>query len=148
MKDKTYKNFVFILMNESKQIYYTKYFQSNWNNIGNTWKEIKATISVKNITTTVLHSTELINQTITDPTAMRNIFNNSLTSVADKTKSAIKSSPKLLNTGNLFNRNITGTQKIWILQHLLIPRTQWPLLIYEIPISLALKLEQKVSVFI
>ena len=112
MKDKTYKNFVFILMNESKQIYYTKYFQSNWNNIGNTWKEIKATISVKNITTTVLHSTELINQTITDPTAMRNIFNNTLASVADKTKSAIKSSPKLLNTGNLFNRNITGTQKI------------------------------------
>ena len=42
----------------------------------------------------------------------------------------------------------TGTQKLWILQHLLIPRIQWPLLIYEIPISLAFKLEQKVSVFI
>ena len=31
---------------------------------------------------------------------------------------------------------------------LLIPRIQWPLLIYEIPISLALKLEQNVSIFI
>ena len=44
--------------------------------------------------------------------------------------------------------HFTGTQKLWILQHLLIPRIQWPLLIYEIPISLAFKLEQKVSVFI
>ena len=44
--------------------------------------------------------------------------------------------------------HFTGTQKLWILQHLLIPRIQWPLLIYEVPISLAFKLEQKVSVFI
>ena len=40
--------------------------------------------------------------------------------------------------------HFTGMQKLWILQHLLIPRIQWPLLIYEIPISLAFKLEQKV----
>ena len=39
-------------------------------------------------------------------------------------------------------------QKLWILQHLLIPRIQWALLIYEIPISLAFKLEQKVFIFI
>ena len=43
--------------------------------------------------------------------------------------------------------HFTGTQKLWILQHLLIPRIQWPL-IYEITISSAFKLEQKVSVFI
>ena len=43
--------------------------------------------------------------------------------------------------------HFTGTQKRWILQHLLIPRIQWPLLIYEILISLAFKLEQKVSIF-
>ena len=30
--------------------------------------------------------------------------------------------------------HFTGTQKLWILQHLLIPRIQWPLLIYEVPI--------------
>ena len=41
----------------------------------------------------------------------------------------------------------TGMQKLWIL-HLLIPRIQWPLLIYEIPIHLALKSGQKVSTFI
>ena len=39
-------------------------------------------------------------------------------------------------------------QKLRILQHLLIPRIQWPLLIHKILISLAFKLEQKVSIFI
>ena len=41
-----------------------------------------------------------------------------------------------------------GPQKLWILQHLLIPRIQWPLLIYEVSISIALRLEQKISYFI
>ena len=38
-----------------------------------------------------------------------------------------------------------GTKKIWILQHLLIPQTQWSLLIYEISISHASFLEKKIS---
>ena len=42
----------------------------------------------------------------------------------------------------------TETQNLWILEHLLTPRIQWPLLIYKVLISLAFKLEQKVSVFI
>ena len=41
-----------------------------------------------------------------------------------------------------------GTQKLWILQHVLIPRIQWPLLVHEVPISHATKLEQKISSFI
>ena len=41
-----------------------------------------------------------------------------------------------------------GPQKLWILQHLLIPRIQWPLLIYEVSIAVASRLEQKVSAFI
>ena len=41
-----------------------------------------------------------------------------------------------------------GTQKLWILQHLLIPRIQWPLLIYEVPMFVAVRLEQKVSTYI
>ena len=36
-------------------------------------------------------------------------------------------------------------QKLWILQHLLVPRLRWSLLIYEIPISVMTKLEQKIS---
>ena len=38
--------------------------------------------------------------------------------------------------------------KLWILQHLLIPRLRWPLLIYEIPLSAVVKFEQKISVHI
>ena len=31
-------------MKQSEQIYYTKYFESNWNNIKNTWNRIKSII--------------------------------------------------------------------------------------------------------
>ena len=58
-------------MKQNKKIYYTKYFENNWNNIKNTWKGIKTIISIKNITAT---------------------FN--FTSVAKKTNSNIKFSPK------------------------------------------------------
>ena len=44
--------------------------------------------------------------------------------------------------------NFTGSQKLWFLQHLLIPCIQWLILIYEVPISLAFKLERKASVYI
>ena len=74
-------------------MYYTKYFESNWNNIKNTWKGIK-TIIIENITTTISHSIEFNNRTILDPTAMNNVFSNCLTSIAEKTKSNIKFSPK------------------------------------------------------
>ena len=40
-----------------------------------------------------------------------------------------------------------GVHKVWILQHLLVPRLCWPLLIYEIPISVVLHLEQKISCY-
>ena len=77
-------------MKESKQIYYTKYFESNWNNIRNSWKGIKAMILIKNITTTIAHSIEFDNRTITTPAAMSNVFNNYFPFIAGKTKSNIK----------------------------------------------------------
>ena len=72
---KTYRNLLSTLMKQSKQIYYTKYFENNWNNIKNTWKGIKTIISIKNITTTVPHSIEFNYRTITDPEAMSNVSN-------------------------------------------------------------------------
>ena len=42
----------------------------------------------------------------------------------------------------------TGSQKLWFLQHLVIPRVQWPLLIYEVSISCASSLEKHISVYI
>ena len=40
------------------------------------------------------------------------------------------------------------TQKLWILQHLFIPRIQWSLLIYEISLTHASFLEKKISKYI
>ena len=46
------------------------------------------------------------------------------------------------------NSSFKGSQKLWFLQHLVIPRVQWPLLIYEVSISCALSLEKHISVYI
>ena len=43
-------------------------------------------ISIKNITTTIPHSIEFNNRTITDPTAMSNVFNNYFIFIAEKLK--------------------------------------------------------------
>ena len=56
---------------------------------------------------------------------------------------ALAKSLKLIN-----NSKHRGVHKLWIMQHLLIPRLRWPLLIYEIPVSLVRKLEQKISTYI
>ena len=69
-------------------------------------------------------------------------------SISDRNSSAELTDKLLAGLSVIDKSHFTGTQKLWILQHLLIPRIQWPLLIYEIPISLAFKLEQKVSIFI
>ena len=36
-------------MKRSKQAYYDKYFEANWNNIKNTWKGVKSFISLKTV---------------------------------------------------------------------------------------------------
>ena len=54
--NKKYRNLLSKLLKESKQIYYTEYFESNWNKIRDTWKGIKTIISIENITTRILSS--------------------------------------------------------------------------------------------
>ena len=44
---KKYRNLLSTLTKKSKQAYYDKHFETNWNNIKNTWKGIKSLISVK-----------------------------------------------------------------------------------------------------
>ena len=102
---KKYRNLLSTLLKESKQIYYTKYFESNWNNVRNTWKGIKTIISIKNITTTIPHSVEFNNRTIIDPTAISNVFNKYFTSISEKTKSDIKFLPKHYNYLSNANTN-------------------------------------------
>ena len=40
-------------MKKSKQVYYDKYFERNWNNIKNTSKRIKSVISLKTVASSV-----------------------------------------------------------------------------------------------
>ena len=82
------------MMKQSKQIYYTKYFENNWNNIKNTWKRIKIIISIKNITYKMPQSIGFNNRTITGFTVMSNVTNNYFISRAKTTNSNFKVSPK------------------------------------------------------
>ena len=68
--------------------------------------------------------------------------------ISDRNSSAELTDKLLAGQSIIDKSHFTGSQKLWILKHLLISRIQWPLLIYEIPISLAFKLEQKVSLLI
>ena len=69
-------------------------------------------------------------------------------SLLDRNSSVELADKLLAGLATIDRSHFTGTQKLWMLQHLPIPRIQWSLQIYEAPISFAFKLEQKVSVFI
>ena len=69
-------------------------------------------------------------------------------SLSDKNQTEVFSSA--VSKGlSLIDRSFhRGVHKVWILQHFLVPRLRWPLLIYEIPISRIIRIEQKISCFI
>ena len=48
-KYKKYRYLLYTLIKKSKQAYYDKYFERNWNNIKNTWKGVKSLISLKSL---------------------------------------------------------------------------------------------------
>ena len=76
-------------MKESKQDYYDRYFERNWNNIKNTWKRIKSLISLKTVASSIPAVLSLDNgDTITNPYDIVNIFNNYFVSIAKTTKKA------------------------------------------------------------
>ena len=82
-------------MKKSKQAYYDKYFERNWNNIKNTWKGIKSLISLKTVASNVPTVLSLDNgDTITNPYDIANTFNNYFASIAETTKKSIKYSLK------------------------------------------------------
>ena len=74
-------------MKKSKQAYYDKYFERNWNNIKNTWKGIKSLISLKTKASSVPTVLSRENgDTITNPYDIANTFNNYFVSIAETTK--------------------------------------------------------------
>ena len=81
-------------MKKSKQAYYDKYFERNWNNIKNTWKGIKSLISLKTVASHVPIVLSLDNgDTITNPYDVV-ITYNYFASVAETMKESIKYSHK------------------------------------------------------
>ena len=86
---KKYRNLLSTLMKKSKQAYYDKYFERNWNNIKNTWKGIKSLISLKTVASSIPTVLSLDNgDTITSPYDIANTFNNYFASIAETTKKA------------------------------------------------------------
>ena len=86
-KYKKYRNLLSTLMKKSKQAYYDKYFERNWNNIKNKWKGIKSLISPKVVASSVPTVLSLVNgDTITSPYDTVNTFNNFFASIAETTK--------------------------------------------------------------
>ena len=84
---KKYRNLLSTLMKKSKQDYYDKYFDRNWNIIMNTWKEIKSLISLKPVASNVPTVLSLGNgDTVTNPYDIANTFNNYFASIAETTK--------------------------------------------------------------
>ena len=82
-------------MKRSKQAYFDKYFEANWNNIKNTWKGIKSLIALKSVASNVPTVLSLNNRdTITNPYDIANTFNNYFASIAETTKKNIKYSHK------------------------------------------------------
>ena len=79
-------------MKKSKQAYYDKYFERNWNNIKNTWKGIKSLISLKTVASHVPTILSLDNgDTITNPYDIATMI---FTSIAETMKKSIKYSHK------------------------------------------------------
>ena len=84
---KKYRNLLSTLMKKSKQAYYDKYFEKNWNNIKNTWKGIKSLISLKTVVSNAPTVLSLDNgDTVTNPYDIANTFNNYFASITETTK--------------------------------------------------------------
>ena len=81
---KKYRNLLSTLMKKSKQAYYDKYFERNWNNIKNTWKGIKSLTSVASNVPNVLSLDN--GDTLTNPYDIANTFNNYFASIAETTQ--------------------------------------------------------------
>ena len=92
---KSYRNLLSTPMKKSKQVYYNKYFETNWNNIKNTWKVIRSLTPLKTVASsapTVLSRDN--GNTITDPYDIVKNLNNYFASIAENIKNNIKYSRK------------------------------------------------------
>ena len=82
-------------MKKSKQAYYERYFERNYNNIKNTWKGNKSLFSLKAVASSIPTVLSLDNgDIITNPYDIANTFHNYFASIAETAKKSIKYSHK------------------------------------------------------
>ena len=91
---KEYRNLLSMLLKRSKTNYYNHYFDINWNNIKNTWKEIKSILSIKPNPSDIPKILNTNDSNITNPVEIANFFNSYFSSIASQTKVNIKHSNK------------------------------------------------------
>ena len=85
-------------MKKSKQAFYDKYFEGNWENFKNTWKRIKSLISLETVASSIPTVLSLDNGgTRTNPYDIANTFNNYVASIAETVKKSIKYTHKHLS---------------------------------------------------
>ena len=77
-------------MEESKQNYFTKYFESSIKNLKNTWKRIKNVISLKNSASSLPNLINFKNELTSHPFKIANVFNSYFSSIGEKTQSNIR----------------------------------------------------------
>ena len=90
LHQKYYRNIIAILIKKSKQNYFSKYFESNIENLKNTWKGIKIIISLKNSASTSTNLLNFNNELTSGPLKIANVFNNYFSSIGEKTQSKIR----------------------------------------------------------
>ena len=85
------RNLLYTLTKKSKQAYYDKYVERNWNNVKNTWRGIKSLISLETVASSVPTVLSLGNgDIITNPYDIANTCNSYFASIAETTKRIIK----------------------------------------------------------
>ena len=77
-------------MKKSTQNYFKKYFDSNIQNLKNTWKGTKSIISLKNSTSSSFNFLNFNNELTSDPLKIANVFNNYFSSIGEKAHSKIR----------------------------------------------------------
>ena len=81
-------------MKKSKQNYYERLFKNNLNDLKNIWKRIRSLIGIKHSSASNIHILTHKYATVADPLRIANIFNDYISSIAEKTKANIKFSNK------------------------------------------------------
>ena len=91
---KDYRNMLSTIFKQSKANYYNHYFETNWNSIKNTRKDIKSIPNIKNTSADIPKTLTVDGTTISNPMEISDIFNNYFSSIASKAKLNISFSHK------------------------------------------------------